>query len=297
MTRTKPAEQRRADLLAAGQAMFLAKGIAATSLEEITNRAGVSKGLFYLYFHSKEDLVLALQEQFSDQFAERIRAAVDAQADWAAKLDACVQASFEYYQDLHDLHEVLFHHAGDVGPVGRAGPRTRHEPTHALLTRVIGDLLAEGTAAGAFEVADPETTAVLCYASMHAFDRGFRGRGGPSDARLVQAARQLFRRAAGVPGALPGRRVGYVRPRPTHAASMADRYHSASGHGIIGRRRETIVACGGSAVGTRDCGVRSARGRVPCSAFVPCSASECVEPGGRGWENGGDEAADGRRSA
>ena len=190
MTRTKPAEQRRAELLAAGQALFGAKGIAATSLEDIAQRAGVSKGLFYLYFHSKEDLVLALQEQFSHQVAARMRAAADSQADWTAKLDACVQASFEYHRDLHDLHEVLFHHAIPVGQ--------RAYPAHALLTGVIQDLLQAGTAAGAFDVADPETTAVLCYASMHAFDQGFRGRDGPDDARLIRAARQLFRRAAGV---------------------------------------------------------------------------------------------------
>jgi len=78
VTRTKPAQQRRADLLAAGQALFLAKGIAATSLDDITQRAGVSKGLFYLYFQAKEDLVLALQEQFSHQVAARMRAAADA---------------------------------------------------------------------------------------------------------------------------------------------------------------------------------------------------------------------------
>lgn len=190
MTRTKPAEQRRAELLAAGQALFGAKGIAATSLEDIVQRAGVSKGLFYLYFHSKEDLVLALQEQFSHQVAARMRTAADSQPDWTAKLDACVQASFECHRDLHDLHEVLFHHAIPVGQ--------RAHPAHALLTGVIQDLLEAGTAAGAFDVADPETTAVLCYASMHAFDQGFRGRDGPDDARLIRAARQLFRRAAGV---------------------------------------------------------------------------------------------------
>ena len=190
MTRTKPAEQRRAELLVAGQALFGAKGIAATSLEDIAQRAGVSKGLFYLYFHSKEDLVLALQEQFSHQVAARMRAAADSQADWAAKLDACAQASFECHRDLHDLHEVLFHHAAQAGHPAH--------PAHVLLTRVIQDLLEAGTAAGAFDVADPETTAVLCYASMHAFDHGFRGRDGPDDVRLIRAARQLFRRAAGV---------------------------------------------------------------------------------------------------
>ena len=190
MTRTKPAEQRRAELFAAGQALFGAKGIAATSLEDIAQRAGVSKGLFYLYFHSKEDLVLALQEQFSHQVAARMRAAADSQADWTAKLDACAQASFECHRDLHDLHEVVFHHAAQAGHPAH--------PAHALPTRVIQDLLEAGTAAGVFDVADPETTAVLCYASMHAFDHGFRGRDGPDDVRLIRAARQLFRRAAGV---------------------------------------------------------------------------------------------------
>ena len=121
MTRTKPAEQRRADLLAAGRSLFLAKGIAATSLDDITRRAGVSEGLFYLYFASKEDLVLALQEQFSGEVAARMAAAATAlansgQADWAARLDACVTAGFGCYRELHDLHEVLFHHAHPARP-------------------------------------------------------------------------------------------------------------------------------------------------------------------------------------
>jgi TetR/AcrR family transcriptional regulator, transcriptional repressor for nem operon len=191
MTRTKPAEQRRADLLGAAEALFLAKGIVATSLEDITHAAGVSKGLFYLYFASKDDLVLALQEQFSRQFAERIRTAAAIPADWPARLDACVQASFDCYRDLHDLHEVLFHRAGHAGP---AHDRV-HEPAHALVTQVIGELLAAGTAAGAFDVADAEASAALYYASLHAFDQGFRG---PDGDRLIRAAKQLFRRAAGV---------------------------------------------------------------------------------------------------
>src|ERR1700678_1034654 len=99
MARTKPAEQRRADLLDASKELFLAKGIAATSLDDITTRAGVSKGLFYLYFHSKDDLLLALQDQFSAQLPERIRAATEPVEDWAGKLDTCVQAIFDSYAE------------------------------------------------------------------------------------------------------------------------------------------------------------------------------------------------------
>ncbi len=214
MTRTKPREQRRAELLAAGRELFLANGIATTSLDDITRRAGVSKGLFYLYFRSKEDLVLALQEQFSCQFAERMRAAADGPAEWAGKLDACVQASFECYRDLHDLHEVLFHHghpAGrDDGDDASDGDPGEHGPSHAVATQVFQELFAAGTAAGAFDVADPEATAVLCYASMHAFDCGFRGRHGPEDSRLIRAAQQFIRRAAALTDRAAGRTTDAV---------------------------------------------------------------------------------------
>lgn len=190
MTRTKPAEQRRADLLAASEALFLEKGVAATSLDEITSRAGVSKGLFYLYFRSKDDLLAALQDQFSVKLADRIRAATDLAGHWPAKLDACVQAIFDSYQESRDLHEVLFQHGGRVS--------ASHRQTHALAVDAIGDLLAEGKAAGAFDMADPEATAVLCWASTHGFYPGFQSEPAPADSRLIQAARQLFRRAAGV---------------------------------------------------------------------------------------------------
>src|ERR1700722_3641399 len=99
MARTKPAEQRRADLLQAGRELFLANGVAATSLDDITSRAGVSKGLFYLYFRSKDDLLTALHVQFSTELADRIRTAIDAVTDWPAKLDACVETIFNRYQE------------------------------------------------------------------------------------------------------------------------------------------------------------------------------------------------------
>jgi TetR/AcrR family transcriptional regulator, transcriptional repressor for nem operon len=195
MARTKPAEQRRADLLEAGRELFLAQGVAATSLEDITNRAGVSKGLFYLYFCSKDDLLLALQDQFSIELAGRIRTATDPVADWPAKLDACVKAIFDSYQERHDLHEVLFHHSGHVS--------ASHTATHALTVDAIRDLLAGGKAAGVFDVEDPEATALLCWASTHGFDPGFQSQPAPGGTRLIRGAQQLFRRAAGIAAGPP----------------------------------------------------------------------------------------------
>src|SRR5215469_17396213 len=188
MPRTKPAEQRRADLLEAGRTLFLSKGVAATSLEEITSRAGVSKGLFYLYFHSKDDLLQALRDQFSVKLADRIRIAANSVEDWGARLDACVEAIFGSYREQHDLHEVMFRHGGHVP--------ASHQATHALVLQALSDLLASGVAAGAFDVDDPVATAGLLRASTHGFDPDFLGNPARADDRLVHAAQQLFRRAA-----------------------------------------------------------------------------------------------------
>ena len=53
-------EARPAELTAAALDVFVEKGFAATRLDEIAARAGVSKGTVYLYFSSKEELFKAV---------------------------------------------------------------------------------------------------------------------------------------------------------------------------------------------------------------------------------------------
>lgn len=53
-------EARPQELTAAALELFVEKGFAATRLDEIAARAGVSKGTLYLYFESKEDLFKAV---------------------------------------------------------------------------------------------------------------------------------------------------------------------------------------------------------------------------------------------
>jgi len=64
-TRNEPRFERRKDarpgeILDAALELFVEKGFAATRLEDVAQRAGVSKGTVYLYFDSKEDLFKAV---------------------------------------------------------------------------------------------------------------------------------------------------------------------------------------------------------------------------------------------
>ncbi len=69
--RTRRKDARPAELLAAALDLFVEKGFAATRVEEVAQRAGVSKGTLFLYFASKEDLFKAVvRENISGRFAE-----------------------------------------------------------------------------------------------------------------------------------------------------------------------------------------------------------------------------------
>lgn len=56
LPRKRRKEARPSELLTAALGLFVEKGFAATRLEDVAARAGVSKGTLYLYFESKEAL-------------------------------------------------------------------------------------------------------------------------------------------------------------------------------------------------------------------------------------------------
>jgi AcrR family transcriptional regulator len=64
-------EDRPSELLAAALELFVERGYAATRLDDVALRAGVSKGTLYLYFENKEDLFKAvIRESVVAQISE-----------------------------------------------------------------------------------------------------------------------------------------------------------------------------------------------------------------------------------
>ena len=71
-------EARPAELAAAALSLFVEKGFAATRLDEVAARAGVSKGTLYLYFDSKEALFRAVIEGSVVPLVEQSEARIEA---------------------------------------------------------------------------------------------------------------------------------------------------------------------------------------------------------------------------
>ncbi|QSI29947.1 TetR family transcriptional regulator [Variovorax sp. RKNM96] len=186
--RTKAPETRAVALMDAAERLFIAKGIASTSIDDIAAGAQVAKGTFYLYFPSKEAMLGALQQRFVDTFCERLQNAMDRHRpdNHHARLKAWVETGLETYLDNVALHDVVFH---EYRPEDR---RMRND--NAVITQLVG-LLKHGDAAGVWEVEDATLTAVILFNALHgvADDAVAMGPAGDPVADRRRRARALTR--------------------------------------------------------------------------------------------------------
>ncbi|WP_245769097.1 TetR/AcrR family transcriptional regulator [Streptomyces indicus] len=74
---TGRSKARRAELIAIGRKLFADTSYDALSMDEIAERAGVAKGLFYYYFKSKRGYYLAIVEDSGDGLVARATGARD----------------------------------------------------------------------------------------------------------------------------------------------------------------------------------------------------------------------------
>ena len=154
-------DQRRAALTSAAANLFAARGIEATTIDDIAARAGVSKGSFYHYFRTKAEILTAVRSRFAIEFRDRVAATVErrGQVSWAEKLQAWVEGTASAYFDLQPLHDVLFH--------GAEGSPHRERVSEYLTVQHLAELLHAGTSAGAWRVQDPQATAVVLFCGLH----------------------------------------------------------------------------------------------------------------------------------
>lgn len=103
-----PRSARRKQLLAAAQEVFVANGYHAAAMDDIAERAGVSKPVLYQHFPSKLELYLALLDQHVDVLGEHVRGALQATDDNRARVDGCIAAYFDFVDDPGGAFRLVF---------------------------------------------------------------------------------------------------------------------------------------------------------------------------------------------
>ena len=103
-----PRGARRVQLLRAAQDVFVAQGFHAAAMDDIADRAGVSKPVLYQHFPGKRELYLALLEEQVDELTDRVREAMAGTEDNRARVDGAVGAYFDFIDAEGEAFRLVF---------------------------------------------------------------------------------------------------------------------------------------------------------------------------------------------
>ncbi|MFI5492480.1 TetR/AcrR family transcriptional regulator [Actinoplanes sp. NPDC051859] len=103
-----PRSARRKQLLAAAQEVFVAQGYHAAAMDEIAERAGVSKPVLYQHFPGKLELYLALLDTHCDSIIAKVRGAQLATPDNKERVKGAVRAYFDFMDHESEAFRLVF---------------------------------------------------------------------------------------------------------------------------------------------------------------------------------------------
>ncbi|MDN5748378.1 MAG: TetR/AcrR family transcriptional regulator [Pseudonocardia sp.] len=99
---------RRAQLLVAARDVFAAQGYHSAAMDDIAEKAGVSKPVLYQHFPGKLELYRALLTTYADALVERVDAAMTRRGDNRERVHAAVAAYFDFVADEGGSYRLIF---------------------------------------------------------------------------------------------------------------------------------------------------------------------------------------------
>jgi AcrR family transcriptional regulator len=134
-----PRSARRRQLLGAAQEVFVAQGYHAAAMDDIADRAGVSKPVLYQHFPWKLDLYLALLEEHAEAMVAAVREALDSTSDNKQRVAATIEAYFRFVDEDGGAFRLVF----ESDLTNQPEVRERVEGTTLACAELISEVIRE----------------------------------------------------------------------------------------------------------------------------------------------------------
>jgi AcrR family transcriptional regulator len=125
---------RRSNIMMAGLEIFSEKGFHATAMDDIADRAGISKPILYQHFASKRDLYLGVLDERVDVLVAQVSNAIDSTTGNQARLEAAIACYFRLVDDADRGYRLIF----ESDFTTNHDVRARVEDVVAQVSRVVG---------------------------------------------------------------------------------------------------------------------------------------------------------------
>jgi len=158
-------DARPPEILDAALAVFAQKGFAATRLDDVAAKAGITKGTIYLYFDSKQALFEALARQSVGAQIEQIKAQLAAFPGSTPELLRLVLSTMGHFITTSDrvvLPRLVLAEAANFPKLAEFWRREVIDSGIGLMSGII----RRGIERGEFREIEPQHAARLCVAPM-----------------------------------------------------------------------------------------------------------------------------------
>lgn len=136
-----PRKERRAQLLLAAQEVFVERGYHAAAMDEIADRAGVSKPVLYQHFPGKLELYVAILDRLNADLVSTVTGAVAGVHENKLRVAAAIEAYFEFVERAGAAFRLVFESDLTNDPL----VRDRVEAAGLALSTAIADIISSDT--------------------------------------------------------------------------------------------------------------------------------------------------------
>lgn len=167
-TNQKLKDERREQILSAALLLFATKGLAATTVTDIAAAAGMSQGLMYHYYESKEEIFTELIRGAFERLNFACRALVQMPQPPHEKIRMAIDALLQGISE--NVNHARYHLLIAQATVSEAIPpaaRVLITEENRLPYEIIAQIMREGQQAGTIKQHDPDELALLFWTSIN----------------------------------------------------------------------------------------------------------------------------------
>ena len=141
---------RRDAILEGARAVFAEKGLHATTIDDIAQRAELGKGTIYLYFKSKEEMFAALKIEGLTRLAARFQAAVAVGRPADENLRRICDAYVRFYREEPEYYWLLYFDTRSIEKDRAEEVVATIKPHGMRCIGIVADVIQQGIDEGLF---------------------------------------------------------------------------------------------------------------------------------------------------
>jgi len=190
-------QETRSRILEAAVNVFASKGYHDTKVDDIVSQSQTSKGSFYFYFPSKQDIFMALVDTFAELLESRLRERLSSESSGTARVDAALRVCLETFGQYRSLAKIALVQATGLG----AAFEEKRQAVNQRFIEIVRENLDAAVADGGIPPMDTEVAACAWVGALNEIVLRWVYTGQPDPQRSLPALRRLMLQSVGIPEA------------------------------------------------------------------------------------------------